>query len=178
MVGQQLEKYLNSTIINISCNIGTCRNLATDYDAFAGAVCGDVIPGLDLYWTGLLITLSISFMLMILSLLVASRFISLELWKSHRKNPKFYLNSAVMRQLYSSLWQFVSITIYLWWLVHVSQDSLTENESCSMESGRRQARCCLKCVLVFGIIFLVLSGVVGGVSRIYQYFTLYMIKSM
>ena len=173
-VNRQLDHYIDSSISTLSCDLGNCRVLADDYDKFSAAVCGDVVPGMDLYWTTLLMILSVSVLLMLTTLLVASRFVSLEIEKSNRKNPKFYLNGAVMRQARGTLLQLISLAVYLWWVVHVSQDSHAQQEFCT----GAQASCCEKCVWVFGVVFLLLSVAVGGCSRAYQFFTIYMIKSM
>ena len=121
-----------------------------------------------------MIILAVSLLIMPLSLLLASRFISLEMEKSNRKNPNFYLVGAIMRQVRGSLWFIFSLSVYLWWVVYVSHDEDLHERFCSGS----QAACCDKCVWVFGIIFLLISVGVGGVSRAYQYFTIYMIKSM
>lgn len=171
MVNIHLERYLNSSISTITCGIGQCRALAANYDGFSAAVCGDVVPGMDLYWSVLLITLAISVLLMFLCLLVASRLVNPDMWKSNRKNPKFYLNSAVVRQSYATLWQLTMLSIYLWWIVYLSRDDFVRREYCS------GGGCCRNCVWGFGALFLIVSVFVGGASQVYQYFTLYSIKS-
>ena len=173
-VNRQLELFINSTISTLTCHLGNCYQLAKDYQDFASATCGDVVPGMDIYWTSLMIILTISLVIMPLSLLLASRFISLEMEKSNRKNPNFYLVGAIMRQVRGSLWFVFSLSVYLWWVVYVSRDEELYERLCRGS----QAACCEKCVWVFGIIFLFISVGVGGVSRAYQYFTIYMIKSM
>ena len=170
-VTRRLELYINSSITDLTCHVGNCQAIAADYDSFATALCMDVVPGMDLYWTSLLIILAVAILLMLASLLVARRFVSPKMQKSNRKNPKFYLNGAVMRQIHSTLWQLFSLGIYLWWVVHVSQN---EQEFCT----EGQTGCCEKCVWVFGTVFVLISVGVGGTSRLYQYFTIYMIRSM
>lgn len=167
----QLDLFINSSITNLICYLGDCRDIATDYDTFAAALCGDIVPGMDLYWTLLLIILSMSILLMLLSLLLASRFVSLE--NTNHNNPKFYLSGAVMRQVHGSLWQVLSLAIYLWWVVYISQDELVKQEFC--DGGG--AGCCQKCIWAFGIVFILISVGAGGASRVYQYFTIYTIKS-
>lgn len=170
-VTAHLELYINSSITNLICDLGSCRVIATDYDTFAAALCGDIVPGMDLYWTLLLIILSMSILLMLLSLLIASRFVSLK--KVNHKNPKFYLSGAVIRQIHGSLWQLLSLAIYLWWVAYVSQDELVQEEFCTGGG----TGCCHKCIWAFGIVFILISVGVGGTSRAYQYFTIYTIKS-
>ena len=172
MINSQLELYLNSSISNITCSIGDCRALAQDYDRFSRAVCGEVVPGMDLYWSILLITLALSVLLMYLCLLVASRLVNPEMWKLNRKNPKFYLNGAVVRQGYATLWQLAGLSVYLWWIVYLSRNDFVEREYCSGDRG-----CCRDCIWGFGTLFFIVSALVGGASRVYQYFTIYMIKS-
>lgn len=172
-VTARLEHYITSSITDLTCHLGDCQDIAIGYDSFAAALCGDIVPGMDLYWTILLIILVMSILLMLLSLLLASRFVSLEVQKMNHKNPKFYLNGAVMRQVHGTLWQLLSLAIYLWWVVHVSRDELVQEDFC--EGGG--AGCCQKCVWGFGIVFILISVGVGGGSRAYQYFILYTIKS-
>ena len=174
VVSGRLELYLNSSITKLTCDVGNCRAIANDYDSFAEALCGDVVPGMDLYWTILLVTLAVSVLLLVLMLLVASRFVSLEMQKSNRKKPKFYLDGAVVRQVRGTLWQLISVAVYLWWVVYVNQDEVVGQGFCR----EGEAGCCKQCVWAFGCVFLVASVAVGGVSRTYQYFTIYMIKSM
>ena len=170
-INTQLELYLTSAITTISCSIGRCLHLSSDYDTFSSAVCGDVVPGMDLYWTLLLIMLAISVLLMYLSLLVASRFVSLEMWKSNRKNPKFDFTGALTRQGYSILWQLVGLSIYIWWIVYLARNEVVREELCPGRGG-----CCRDCVWGFGTLFLIVAAGVGGVSRGYQIFTIYMTK--
>ena len=170
-ISTQLELYLTSAITTLSCSIGRCLHLSSDYDTFSSAVCGDVVPGMDLYWTLLLIMLAISVLLMYLSLLVASRFVSLEMWKSNRKNPKFDFTGALTRQGYSILWQLVGLSIYIWWIVYLARNEVVREELCPGRGG-----CCRDCVWGFGTLFLIAAAGVGGVSRGYQIFTIYMTK--
>jgi len=141
------------------------------YDQFSSAVCGDVVPGMDIYWTSLILILVLSLLIVLLSLLLASRFIDLD--EKANRSAKFHLTSVIIRQLRATFWLILSISINLWLVIHISRDDHFHSRYCR----DTPSSCCASCVWGFGILFLLLAIAVGGVSRVYQGIVVYRIKS-
>ena len=112
---------------------------------------------------------------MSLSLVLASRFIDFRLDKSN----KFHLSSAVVRQVRGAVWFLIGTSINLWFVVAVATDRYFREAFCddSAGGGGGAGGCCPACVWAFGIVFLVLSVLVGGVSRAYQCAILHRLSS-
>ena len=165
-----LVNYTESARHTLRCDTGFCVSLPMKYDQFSSAVCGDVVPGIDIYWTSLLLILVVSLLIVPLSLLLASRFIDLN--EKANRSAKFHLTSAIIRQLRATFWLTLSISINLWLVVHISRDGHFHSHCRDTTSG-----CCASCVWGFGILFLLLAVAVGGVSRVYQGIVVYRIKS-
>ena len=157
------------------CKTGFCRPLSIKYDQFSSALCNDVVQGMDVYWVTLAIVLALSLTVMLISLILASRFIDLELEKSNRNNRyRFHLVSAVIRQTRAVFWFLLSIAVNLWLVVIISRDEYFHEVFCASQP----VGCCPTCVWAFGIVFLFLSFVLGGIGRGYQCVVLHRINSM
>ena len=170
-VNANLSNFLTTTRHTLACETGTCRSLVTKYHQFSSALCTDVVPGMDVYWVSLLVIVSISLVVIPLSLFLASRFINLELEKTNR-SMKFHLTSSVIRQCRAIFWILLSISVNLALVVSMSKDEFFHGVCQSSSPG-----CCARCVWGFGVLFLILATLVGGVSRVYQSVLLYRIKS-
>ena len=171
-VNEDLSMYEVSTRDSLRCDTGHCHTLTLTYDDFASAVCGDIVPGMDIYWTALIVIFVISLLMNLFSLLLASRFIDLELEKANR-SPKFHLSDAIIRQLRATFWLLLSISINMWFVAAVSHDDYFHEEYCRGASSG----CCASCVVGFGILLIILACVVGGTFRVYQCVIIYRIKS-
>lgn len=171
-VKSELENYAQETRTALRCNTGFCHFIAEISDQFSSAICVDIVPGMDLLWTSLLTILALSLTVIPLVLLLASRFIDLAPDKSNR-NAKFHLLDAIIRQIRATFWLVLSISIDIWLVVAVSRDEYFHNEYCK-EAG---PGCCPRCVWGLGILFILLSSAVGGISRAYQCVIIYRIKS-
>ena len=172
-VNTTLDSFTSSVKNTLLCETGFCLPLSIKYDQFSSAVCNDVVQGMDVYWVTLAIVLALSLVVMLISLILASRFIDLELEKSNRNN-RFHLTSAVIRQIRAMFWFLLSISINLWLVVVISRDRYFHEVYCVDQP----AGCCPTCVWGFGILFLLLSFVMGGVGRGYQCVILHRINSM
>ena len=171
-VNVKLETFLATTRRALECDVGSCLSLARDYDELSSAVCGDVVPGMDVYWTSLISTLTFSIILMMLALFLASRFINLKLQKASNRN--FDMTSAVIRQCRAVFWLAFSIGINLWFVITVSLDEFFNETKCQ---GSSSGPCCPTCIWGSGVFFVLLAAVVGGVFRLYQCLILFRIKS-
>lgn len=170
-VNSGLVNYTGSARHTLRCEIGSCASLPMKYDQFSSAVCGDVVPGMDIYWTSLILILVLSLLIVLLSLLLASRFIDLD--EKANRSAKFHLTSVIIRQLRATFWLILSISINLWLVIHISRDDHFHSNYCR----DTPSSCCASCVWGFGILFLLLAIAVGGVSRVYQGIVVYRIKS-
>ena len=168
-----LANFTSSTKEALLCDTGFCHNLSNKYYQFSSALCDDVVQGMDLYWTTLIVILPLSLIVVLLSLLLAYRFIDLELEKSNR-NSRFNLSSAVIRQIRAMFWFLLSNIVNLWLVVVISRDSYFRKAYCRSQPPG----CCPNCVWGFGILFLIVSFFMGGVGRVYQCVVLYRINSM
>ncbi len=170
-VNNALTTYIDDTRTRIRCEIGRCLSLAEKYDLFTSALCADIVPGMDIYWTSLVIILSISIVLIPLGLLLASRFIDLDFEKASDKSATFHQAEAIILQLRAFVWLMFSISINLWLVGTISRDRRFHDE-CAGTS-----ECCASCVWGFGVVFAILSILVGGATQIYQCVVIYRIKS-
>ena len=128
---------------------------------------------MDLYWTTLIVILSLSLIVVLISLILAYRFIDLELEKSNRNN-RFHLTSAIIRQIRAIFWFLLSNVCYLWLVVVIGQDDYFREAYCRSQPPE----CCPTCVWGFGILFLIVPFLLGGAGRAYQCLVLYRINSM
>ena len=85
-VTSELSSYTSLARGILLCETGFCYSLAVKYDRVSSALCNDVVQGMDVYWVTLAIILALSLTVMFVSLILASRFIDLELEKSNRNN--------------------------------------------------------------------------------------------
>lgn len=168
-----ISDYISNTTNSLICETGSCHFIPELYDQFSSALCQDVVPGLDLYWVSLMGILAFALCIMILSLFLASRFMDLALEKSSR-GSKFHLTSSVIRQTRAILWLALGLAMNSWLVVAISKDTHFHSIFCSEASA---GGCCSVCVWIFGIVFLVLSLIVGGVSRVYQCIILHRLSS-
>ena len=174
-VTSELSNFTSLARDILLCETGFCRPLAVKYDHFSSALCNDVVQGMDVYWVTLAIVLALSLTVMLVSLILASRFIDLELEKSNRNNRyRFHLTSAVIRQIRAMFWFLLGNVINLWLVIVISQDEYFHEVFCVSQP----AGCCPTCVWGFGILFLLLSFVMGGIGRGYQCVVLHRINSM
>ena len=164
-----LSTYITNTIHALKCEIGSCHSLFRLYQQFSSAVCQDLVPGMDLYWSSLMAILVLSLCIMVLSFFLTSRFIDLKQEQSNKVH-KFHISSFIIRQTRAMLWFLLSISINLWLVVAVSQDTHFR-DVCSSRG------CCPSCVWIFGIVFLILTFIVGGTSRLYQCHKLHRLSS-
>ena len=171
-VNNRLSNFTSSVRGALLCDVGFCLPLAVNYDRFSSAVCGDIVQGMDIYWVTLCIILALSLVVTLISLIFASRFIALGLEKSNR-NSRFHLTSAVIRQIRAMFWFLLGISVSLWLVVVISRDEYFHQVYCR----NQPAGCCPKCVWGFGILFLILSFVMGGAARAYQCVILHRINS-
>ena len=170
----ELSNFTSLARDTLLCETGFCRSLAIKYDQFSSALCNDVVQGMDVYWVTLAIILALSLTVMLISLILASRFIDLELEKSNRNNRyRFHLTSAVIRQIRAMFWFLLSNAVNLWLVVVISRDEYFHEAFCMSQP----AGCCPTCVWGFGILFLLLSFVMGGIGRGYQCVVLHRINS-
>lgn len=107
---------------------------------------------------------------MALSLVLASRFVD---FKQDRAN-KFHLISSGVRQARGVFWFLLGVSVNTWLVVDIATDEYFHEVFCI---GVLSGSCCPVCVWAFGIVFLVLSVVVGGVSRAYQCAILHRLSS-
>lgn len=154
------------------CQTGFCHSLSVKYDHFSSAVCNDVVQGMDVYWMTLIIILALSTAVVFISLILASRFIDLELEKATRNN-RFHLTSAVIRQMRAIFWFLLGNVVNLWLMVVISEDDYFHEVFCRDQPPG----CCPTCVWGFGILFLILFFVMGLVGRAYQCVVLHRINS-
>ena len=167
-----LSNFTSSAKDVLLCETGFCHSLSDKYDQFSSAVCNDVVQGMDVYWMTLIIILSLSLFVVLISLILASRFIDLELEKSNR-NSRFHLTSAVIRQIRAMFWFVLSSIVNVWLIVVISKDEYFHQFYCRGQPPG----CCPKCVWGFGILFLILSIGLGGGGRVYQCVVLHRINS-
>ena len=167
----QLKTFTSSSRQTLQCQTGVCLSLALKFDQFSSSFCTDVVPGLDVFWTTLILILTLSLLILPLALVLAGRFINLEVKKSMAK--KFHLTSSVIRQCRAIFWLVLSLSICLWLTVAVFVDDYFQRMFC--QNGG--SGCCSLCVGVFGALFLLLAALVGGVSRVYQCVIIYRITS-
>ena len=158
-MNSNLSTYITNTIHALKCEIGSCHSLFRLYQQFSSAVCQDLVPGMDLYWSSLMAILVLSFCIMVLSFFLASRFIDLK-HKSH-----------ITRQVYLPIiWFLMRVFGNLWLVIAVSQDTHFR-DVCSSRG------CCSSCVWIFGIIILLLTLIIGGTSQLYQWHKLHRVFS-
>ena len=169
----RLSQFTSSAQDVLFCDVGVCHSLSIKYDQFSSAVCNDIVQGLDIYWLTLCAVLAISLVVVLVSLILASRFIDLELEKSNRSN-RFHMPSAIIRQIRAIFWFVLSTSSNLWLVIAISEDEYFHESFCL---GQPEG-CCPSCVWGFGILFLILSLLVGGGGRVYQCVVLHRINSM
>ena len=162
--------FISATINTLRCETGSCHALFDLYTQFSAAVCHSVVPGLDIYWASLLAILCMTLSIMALSLVLASRFVD---FKQDRTN-KFHLIGSGVRQARGLFWFLLGVSVNTWLVVAIATDDYFHEVFC--ESGSSNG-CCPVCVWAIGIVFLVLSVVVGGVSRVYQCAILHRLSS-
>ena len=169
---RELGNFTSSAKESLLCETGFCHDLSNKFYQFSSALCNDVVQGMDLYWTTLIVILSLSLVVVLVSLILAYRFIDLGLEKSNRNN-KFHLSSAIIRQIRAMFWFLLSNVCYLWLVVVISLDGYFQEAYCRSQP----TECCPKCVWAFGIVFLIVLFLVGGAGRAYQWVVLYRINS-
>ena len=162
-----VDRYIDNTTNALRCETGSCHTLFLLYSRFASAVCGDVVPGFDLYWTSLLAVLCLSIILMAVLLFLAKRLVNFRLDKSN----KFHLTSSVLRQVRGTFWFLVGAAVNMWLIVAIAHDEYFHEVAC------KGGGCCPECVWAFGIVFLFFSILIGGVSRVYQCAILHRLSS-
>ncbi len=170
-VNDALTDYLDTTRTSLRCDIGRCLSLTELYDQFSSALCAEVVPGMDVYWSSLVILLSLSILLTPIGLLLASRFIDLDFQKGTDRSSAFHQSEAIVRQLRGGFWLIFSIAVDLWLVGAISNDEELRDR-CAGSPG-----CCSSCIWGFGILFAILSILVGGASWLYQCVIIYRIKS-
>lgn len=170
---RKLGNFTSSAKESLLCDTGFCNDLSNKFYQFSSALCNDVLQGMDLYWTTLIVILSLSLVVVLISLILAYRFIDLELEKSNRNN-KFHLTSAIIRQIRAIFWFLLSNVCYLWLVVVISQDDYFHEAYCRSQPPE----CCPTCVWGFGIFFLIVLSLLGGAGRAYQCLVLFRINSM
>lgn len=167
----RLRSFTSSSRQTLQCQTGVCRSLAVMFDQFSALFCLDVVPGFDVFWTTLIVILTLSLLILPLALLLACKFINFELEKSMAK--KFHLSSSLMRQFRAFFWLALSLSVCLWVTIAVFVDDYFQQMFC-MNGG---PGCCSLCVGVSGALFLVVATLVGGVSHVYQCVLIYRISS-
>jgi hypothetical protein len=170
LINRRVTNFITATIHSLRCETGSCHTLYDLYTRFSAAVCQSVVPGLDLYWASLLAILSMTLCIMALSLILASRFVDFK----HDRTNKFHLIGSGIRQARGLFWFLLGIAVNTWLVVAMATDEYYHDVFCT---GSPSANCCPICVWVFGIVFLVLSVLVGGVSRVYQCTILHRLSS-
>lgn len=109
---------------------------------------------------------------MVVSLILACRLVNFRLDKS----SKFHLTSSMLRQVRAASWFVVGVAINMWLVVAIARDEYFHEVACEGEGGG-VGGCCPTCVWALGAVFLVLSVLVGGASRIYQCAILHRLSS-
>lgn len=176
LISSTHKNFSSNSTHALTCELGSCHSLSLLHARFSRAVCGGVVPGLDIYWTSLMAILCLGLCVMILSLLLASRLTD---FRQDRPN-KFQLMGAVLRQARATLWYLVGVAVQLWFVVGMARDTYFREVFCGEGEGGGGGGgvgCCPECVWVFGVVFLVLSVLVGGVSRVYQCVILHRLSS-
>lgn len=162
--------FTSTAVQTLRCRTGSCRTLYDLYAQFSAAVCQRVVPGLDLYWASLLSILTLTLCIMALSLLLASRFIDFK----QDRSSKFHLIGSAVRQARGLFWFLLGVAINTWLVVAIAMDEYFHEVFCV---GGSVGSCCPVCVWAFGIVFLLVSVIVGGVSRAYQCTILHRLSS-
>lgn len=167
---QQLVAFASSSQTKLRCTTGSCTSLASLYNQFATAFCTQLVPGLDVFWSTLLAILILSLFILPLCLLLAGRFITPGLNDTVAK--KFHLWGSVFRQIRALLWLLLSLGVACWFVVSVATDEFFSTMFCDGAGPQ----CCVVCVWAMGVVFILLTALVGGVSRVYQFVIIYRIS--
>ena len=160
---RQLSTYFTKMISALTCDIGSCHSLSKLADRFTFSVCVSLVQGMDLYWSSLLALLFFTLIVMVLTFILASCLVD----HTHEKstNNKFNLPGAILRQIRAFAWLGVGVVVNSWLLVAIHRNEYFQKALCSAGS---LPGCCPACVWAMGVVFLVLSFIVGMLSRIYQ----------
>lgn len=161
-VSHNVSGYLANVTSALTCDTGSCHSLSELSSRFASGVCVGVVPGLDLYWSSLVALQFFTILIMVLSFVLASRFVDY----SHEKSgSKFSLTGAVLRQVRALIWFGVGVVVNAWLIGTIQQDRYFHDNLCRPGS---LPGCCPACVWALGVVFLVASLGIGLASRIYQ----------
>ena len=166
-VNQNHSDYRSRTSHSLQCETGSCHSLYLLHTQLTSAVCDQLVPGLDVYWTSLMAVLCVGLCVMALSLLLASRLVDFKLDKPN----KLHIVSSSIRQARAISWYLVGVGVNTWLVVAVALDEYLAEVVCA-DGG-----CCAECVWIFGVIFLLLSVVLGAASHFYQCVMLHRLTS-
>lgn len=175
-VTTQVQDFVTTAEYTLSCDTSLCYPLSETFANYSVTVCSNLLNGLDVHWITLAVLFIIIIPSLLLMILLASQLSDSDTFMSQRKNRSqhtFSMIDQILSQLVGTSWFILIICVDVWFVVSMATDDLFARRYCTSDSRS----CCVSCVWISGIIFVIISFCGGFALRIYQWILLHRIKA-